>query len=152
MNKGHGKPVDWYTLGIFIYELLVGRCPFMNDDPLEIFKMIVQTKIPFPRDFDKGAKSIIRHLTSHDLSKRYGNLKYGVEDIKAHRFFRETNFYGVLTQSLRPDYIPQENPLRSKKFIAKQKGTSSKYIPENREAEGGSPAIKPSEDPFLRWF
>lgn len=32
-NKGHGKPVDWYTLGIFIYEMIVGRCPFMHDDP-----------------------------------------------------------------------------------------------------------------------
>ncbi len=41
MNKGHGKPVDWYTLGIFIYELLVGSCPFMHDDPFEIFKKIV---------------------------------------------------------------------------------------------------------------
>lgn len=41
LNKGHGKAVDWYTLGIFIYELMVGRCPFMHEDPYEIFKMIV---------------------------------------------------------------------------------------------------------------
>jgi protein kinase A len=97
MNKGHGKPVDWYTLGIFIYEMLVGQCPFMHDDPFEIFKKIIQTKISFPKDFDKGAKSLIRHLTDHDLSKRYGNLKYGVEDIKNHRFFRNVSFYNIIT-------------------------------------------------------
>ena len=38
-NIGHGKPVDWYTLGILIYELMVGKCPFMHNDPYEIFKM-----------------------------------------------------------------------------------------------------------------
>lgn len=48
MNKGHSKAVDWYCLGVFIYELMVGRCPFMNDDPYEIFKMILTDKIRFP--------------------------------------------------------------------------------------------------------
>ena len=97
LNKGHGQAVDWYCLGIFIYEMMVGRCPFMNDDPYEIFKMILYEKMRFPRDFDRSAKSIIRHLTDHDLSKRYGNLKYGSEDIKNHRFFNDMNFYNIIT-------------------------------------------------------
>lgn len=41
LNKGHGKAVDWYTLGIFIYEMMCGRCPFIHEDPYEIFKMIL---------------------------------------------------------------------------------------------------------------
>jgi protein kinase A len=152
MNKGHGKPVDWYTLGIFIYEMLVGSCPFMHDDPFEIFKKIVQTKISFPKDFDKGAKSLIRHLTDHDLSKRYGNLRNGVEDVKNHRFFRDVNFYNIITQAYEADYIPTVNPLREKKAILKSKGTTAKYIPENREDVGGSPAVSSDQDPFLKWF
>lgn len=48
LNKGHGKAVDWYCLGMFIYEMMVGRCPFMNDDPMEIFKMILSERIKFP--------------------------------------------------------------------------------------------------------
>lgn len=98
MNKGHGKAVDWYTLGIFIYEMMVGRCPFMHDDPYEIFKMVINEKIRFPKGFDNNAKSIIRHLTDHDLSRRYGNLKYGSEDIKNHRFFADINFYTIITK------------------------------------------------------
>lgn len=112
MNKGHGKAVDWYTLGIFIYEMLVGRCPYMNDDPYEIFKMIIQGQLTFPKGFDRGAKSLIKHLVDHDLSKRYGNLKHGVEDIKNHRFFKDTKFYDVITQVVRPNYVPQESPSR----------------------------------------
>ena len=97
LNRGHSKAVDWYTLGIFIYEMMVGRCPFMDSDPYEIFKMIVNQKIRFPRGFDQNARSIIRHLTEHDLSKRYGNLRNGSEDVKNHRFFAEINFYSIIT-------------------------------------------------------
>jgi protein kinase X len=38
LNKGHSFPVDWYCLGIFIYEMMAGRCPFIADDPYEIFR------------------------------------------------------------------------------------------------------------------
>lgn len=96
LNKGHGRPVDWYTLGIFIYEMMAGRCPFMNEDPYEIFKMIITQKIKFPVNFDSSAKSLIRKLTDHDLSKRYGNLKSGSDDIKNHRFFNDVNFYSII--------------------------------------------------------
>ena len=41
LNKGHGKAVDWYTLGIFLYELVVGHPPFMNEDTMKLFEMIL---------------------------------------------------------------------------------------------------------------
>ena len=109
MNKGHGKAVDWYCLGIFIYEMLVGRCPYMNEDPYEIFKMILSEKIRYPKKFDSNAKSIIRHLTDHDLSRRYGNLKHGSDDVKNHRFFNDVSFVNIVTQKVKPPYVPSAN-------------------------------------------
>ncbi len=94
---------------MFIYELMVGRCPFMHEDPYEIFKMIVSQKIRFPKNFDKRAKSIIRHLTDHDLSKRYGNLKRGADDVKNHRFFNEIDFYKLVTMAIKPAYVPTDD-------------------------------------------
>ena len=38
LNKGHGKGVDWWTLGILIYEMLVGDPPFLSDDPMQIYQ------------------------------------------------------------------------------------------------------------------
>ena len=53
LNKGHGKPVDWWTLGILTYEMIAGIDPFNDDDPMAIYQKILKGKIKFPRDFHK---------------------------------------------------------------------------------------------------
>lgn len=53
LNKGHGKPVDWWTLGILVYEMLVGIDPFNDDDPMMIYQKIIKGKIKFPKSIDK---------------------------------------------------------------------------------------------------
>jgi len=89
LNKGHGKAVDWWTLGILIYEMNAGIDPFTDEDPMAIYQKILKGKVKFPRNFDKNAKSIVKHLLVADLSKRYGNLKNGAADIKNHRWFQQ---------------------------------------------------------------
>lgn len=54
-----------------------GIDPFTDEDPMAIYQKILKGKIKFPRNFDKNAKSIVKHLLVADLSKRYGNLKNG---------------------------------------------------------------------------
>ena len=53
LNKGHGKAVDWWTLGILLYELLNGVDPFANDDPMIVYQNILQGKLSFPKDFNR---------------------------------------------------------------------------------------------------
>lgn len=77
-NKGHGKGVDWWTLGILIYEMIAGIDPFNDDDPMAIYQNILRGIIKFPRKFDRDARSLVKHLLQADLSKRYGNLKNGL--------------------------------------------------------------------------
>jgi serine/threonine protein kinase len=77
LNQGHGKAVDWWTLGVLIYEMHAGIDPFNDEDPMGIYKNILRGKISFPSTFDKDAKSLVKHLLVADLSKRYGNLKDG---------------------------------------------------------------------------
>jgi len=106
LNMGHGRAVDWYNLGIFIYELFAGRPPFMHSDTYEIFKMTLRSKIPFPANFPSDAKSLVRHLTAHDLSKRYGNLVNGSGDIRAHRFFKTIDFALIGAETVKAPYTP----------------------------------------------
>jgi serine/threonine protein kinase len=50
---GHGKPVDWWALGILIYEMITGIDPFSADDPMNIYQNILKCKPKFGKDFDK---------------------------------------------------------------------------------------------------
>jgi hypothetical protein len=61
--------------------------PFVDDDPMGIYQKILAGRIQFPRYFDKHARDLIRKLLTADITKRLGNLKNGVEDIKKHKWF-----------------------------------------------------------------
>lgn len=107
LNKGHGKPVDWWTFGVLTYEMHAGIDPFNDEDPMLIYQKILKGKIKFPSSFDANAKSLVKHLLEADLSKRYGNLKGGVADIKNHRYFKGFDFIKLLSLQLKPLYIPK---------------------------------------------
>ena len=62
LNKGHGKGVDWWTLGILLFEMMAGHPPFVDDDPMGIYQQILAGKVTFPRQFDRNAKSLVKKL------------------------------------------------------------------------------------------
>ncbi len=140
LNKGHGKPVDWWTFGILLYEMLAGIDPFSDDDPMLIYQKILKGKVKFPRSFDKDAKSLVKHLLQADLSKRYGNLKNGVNDIKGHRFFNGLNWSRLLSKDIKAPYTPE----------IKGAGDTSCFT-QYPDSDTESPAIKSADDPFLDW-
>lgn len=73
-----------------------GIDPFTDEDPMAIYQKILKGKVKFPKNFDKNAKSLVKHLLVADLSKRFGNLKNGAGDIKSHRWFGNID-WGQLT-------------------------------------------------------
>ncbi|GAB9463420.1 hypothetical protein Gpo141_00000882 [Globisporangium polare] len=107
LNKGHGKGVDWWTLGILLFEMLAGQPPFCDDDPMGIYQQILSGKLNFPRFFDRNAKALIKRLLTADLTKRYGCLKNGVEDIKKHKFFSGVSFDDLLARKGAAPIIPR---------------------------------------------
>ena len=107
LNKGHGKGVDWWTLGILMFEMLAGQPPFCDDDPMGIYQQILSGKLNFPRFFDRNAKALIKRLLTSDLTKRYGCLKNGAEDIKQHKYFAGMEWDALLTKTGTAPILPK---------------------------------------------
>jgi serine/threonine protein kinase len=107
LSKGHGKGVDWWTLGILIYEMLVGEPPFVDDDPMGIYQQILTGKVSFSRSFDKNAKSLTKKLLTSDLTKRYGCLKNGALDIKSSKWLQTMDFDALLARKFDTPIKPE---------------------------------------------
>eukprot|EP00736_Rhodelphis_marinus_P011886 Rmarinus@m.7649 len=105
-SKGHGKAVDWWALGILIYEMLAGYPPFYDENPFGIYQKILGCKIEFPRHFDVQAKDLIKKLLTPDRSKRIGNLKGGAEDVIKHKWFRNFEWENLKRRTMAPPIKP----------------------------------------------
>jgi len=140
LNKGHGKPVDWWTMGILIYEMIVGQPPFCDEDPMGIYQKILAGKIYFPKYFDKNAKALVKKLLTADLSKRYGNLRDGADDILQHKWFSPIDFAKLEQFEINPPYKPRcENS---------EDVSNYEPIPDETDLP---PAVPEAGDPFVDW-
>jgi serine/threonine protein kinase len=141
LNKGHGKGVDWWTLGILTYEMLVGQPPFVDDDPMGIYQQILAGKVNFPRFIDRNAKSLIKKLLVADLTKRFGCLKAGAADIKNHKWYTGMDWAALFDRELVAPVIPS---------VSDETDTSNfDAYPDSLE-EAPLPVIT-GKDPFLEF-
>lgn len=106
-SKGHGRAVDWWALGILIFEMLSGFPPFFDDNPFGIYQKILAGKIDFPRYLDFNVKDLIKKLLVVDRTRRLGNMKNGAEDVKRHRWFRLVDWDAVPQRKLKPPIVPK---------------------------------------------
>ncbi|CAB4010712.1 kinase DC2 [Paramuricea clavata] len=107
-SKGHNKAVDWWALGVLIYEMLIGYPPFYDDNPFGIYEKILAGKVEWPKTMDNShAKDLIKKLLVHDRTRRLGCLKNGAEDVKAHKWFRGIDWEVVIQRKLQPPIVPK---------------------------------------------
>ena len=120
--------------------MLIGIDPFNDEEPMGIYKKILKGKIIFPSNINEAAKSLIKHLLKIELSKRYGNLKRGILDIKEHRFFKKVNWDFIKNMKVKAFYIPD----------VKENG-DCKFFSCNIQDNFNAPKIRKSQDPFIDW-
>ncbi|KAL7671394.1 hypothetical protein ACOME3_006292 [Neoechinorhynchus agilis] len=107
LSKGYNKAVDWWALGVLIYEMAAGYPPFFADQPIQIYEKIVSGKVRFPSHFSSDLKDLLRNILQTDLTKRYGNLKNGVDDVRNHKWFSNTDWIATYQKKIEPPFVPK---------------------------------------------
>ncbi|KAK9185702.1 hypothetical protein WN943_026061 [Citrus x changshan-huyou] len=104
-GEGHGSPVDWWTLGIFLFELFYGVTPFRGVDHELTLANIVARALEFPKEpaVPATAKDLISQLLAKDPERRLGSTK-GASAIKHHPFFQGVNW--ALLRCTTPPFVP----------------------------------------------
>ncbi|XP_038143488.1 cGMP-dependent protein kinase 2 [Cyprinodon tularosa] len=92
-NQGHDFAVDFWSLGILIFELLVGSPPFSSSEPQKIYSKILDGELKFPPYLSEAAKSIISKLCRPRPGQRLGNTKNGIKDVRHHRWYSSMNWH-----------------------------------------------------------
>ncbi|KAF3695950.1 cGMP-dependent protein kinase 1 [Channa argus] len=109
LNKGHSLSADFWSLGIFVFELLSGGLAFSGSDPMKILTATIHgiDQIDLPNTISKSASSLIRKLCRTNPSERLGSLRNGVKDIEMHIWFEGFKWEGLCKRTLTPPVIPK---------------------------------------------
>lgn len=104
-GEGHGSAVDWWTFGIFLYELLYGKTPFKGSSNEETISNVVSQCLKFPQSpmVSSHARDLIRRLLK-EPENRLGSAK-GAAEIKQHPFFEGLNW--ALIRCETPPELPK---------------------------------------------
>jgi serine/threonine protein kinase len=115
-STGHGKGVDWWTLGILIFEMLAGFPPFYDDTSVnKIYQKILTGKITFPNHFSEEAKSLVDSLLQLKPTKRIGISAGGANMAKEHPWFAGFDWVSFLAQNIP---APHVKPVKDKYDIS----------------------------------
>ena len=106
LNEGHDKAVDYWALGVLIYEMVAGMPPFYAEDPMQVYEKILGAKIAMPHAFSRNLSDLIRKLCKIYQSKRLGNGKGGTATIQKHKWFSNFDFKGLIQKELKAPIKP----------------------------------------------
>ncbi|XP_058834656.1 serine/threonine-protein kinase N isoform X4 [Topomyia yanbarensis] len=105
-ETSYTRAVDWWGLGVLIFEMLVGESPFPGDDEEEVFDSIVNDEVRYPRFLSLEAIAIMRRLLRKNPERRLGSSERDAEDVKRQAFFRNIVWDDLLLRKVKPPFVP----------------------------------------------
>lgn len=106
MRSGHGKAVDWWSLGALMYDMLTGMPPFCADNRKKTVDAILKDKLNIPGYLTPDSRDLIRRLMKRQVSQRLGSGPNDGQAVRAHPFFKNVNWEDVVARRLDPPIKP----------------------------------------------
>eukprot|EP00475_Leptophrys_vorax_P030444 TRINITY_DN45628_c0_g1_i2.p1 TRINITY_DN45628_c0_g1~~TRINITY_DN45628_c0_g1_i2.p1 ORF type:complete len:375 (-),score=97.13 TRINITY_DN45628_c0_g1_i2:56-1180(-) len=130
-QKPHGKEVDWWSLGVLLFELVVGVPPFIGENMNEVFDKILNDHVVFPEfpTLSDPLQDLISNLLNKDPSARLGHSKEDFEEIMTHPWFDPIDWEKMMKKELSPLYKPpaKNTPIPEEKATLEDAVASSMF-------------------------
>ncbi|XP_040897927.1 serine/threonine-protein kinase N2-like [Toxotes jaculatrix] len=105
-DDNYTRAVDWWGMGVLIYEMLVGESPFPGEDEEEVFDSIVNDDVQYPTSLPPDAVSIIQKLLKKNPVKRLGAGERDANEVKGEKFFETIDWEALLAKKVKPPFLP----------------------------------------------
>jgi hypothetical protein len=106
LNEGHDLAVDYWALGVLIFEMVVGAPPFYAEDPMEVYEKILTGSPAMPTFFTRNLSDLIKKLLRSQQAKRLGNTRGGTAAVIKHKWFSSFDWAGLEKMESRAPYKP----------------------------------------------
>ena len=106
-EKGYGMEVDWWSLGVLIYEMLVGTTPFNVPNVISSADFLLKSPDYSSKFLSENSINIIKGFLEVDNKKRLGYGNKGINNIKAHPFFKDINWEDLYDKKIKPEFVPE---------------------------------------------
>ncbi|KAI9830410.1 MAG: hypothetical protein M1826_004833 [Phylliscum demangeonii] len=116
-EKGYTKMVDFWSLGVLVFEMCCGWSPFYADDTQQMYKNIAFGKVRFPRDaLSTEGRNFVKGLLNRNPRHRLGAV-HDAEELKAHPFFADVDWQALTRKDVVPPFKPKlKSPLDTSNF------------------------------------
>mmetsp|Transcript_111218 Transcript_111218/g.221195 ORF Transcript_111218/g.221195 Transcript_111218/m.221195 type:complete len:170 (-) Transcript_111218:195-704(-) len=107
-SSGQTRAVDWWTLGVLLFELMTGTVPFKAQSELDMYGKVLKgiNAVQFPQGAAQGAtEDLVKKLLERVPMKRLP-MRHGVQSLKNHTFYRDFDWPGLSNETLRPVFLP----------------------------------------------
>jgi len=106
-DNDYGRPVDWWGVGVVMYEMICGHLPFYNRNHEVLFDLILHEEIRLPQTLGSTAKDILSQLLQKDPRLRLGGGERDGRDIQEHPFFFSMDFEKLYNLEIPAPFIPK---------------------------------------------
>jgi len=113
LGNSYGKAVDWWAMGVIMYEMICGPLPFGENstDPMETFREVLEKPLDVPTKVSAEARDILEGFLERQPEQRLGSSSFhSKNEVRVHPFFDGLQWDAILERSTLPPFRPQESP------------------------------------------